>query len=729
MGFWLRILVFLFGGASIVSAQSWQIATPRQVLPVPSGGSVVNFPNVNLVNGMKYRVHASGVVTVSSSGDMSDACYYIFNSFLHFNPNITPVSLKLRNSPTNEDWFYNFWNAAGFQGGNYQSSHVYDASIPSLGSPLSFRFFDTKEPPSPYYSDNVGSILIDVARETPGIAVQYDTLNFGLVKVGIPKTLVDSIEGYGIDKYHVDNVSMLRASAAKFSVSSQPGVVPFFLDTTDELRFTYSPTANGPDTAEFHIFSSTAFGADKEKIIYLFGNGVSTQLAFRPDTLDFGTVRTGSTKVLPDTILNLNNTSVTIVSITPEVYGPVFFAAGTPFSVLANNSKPVFITFAPTADGAYFEKFDVLTDDGSMFHFFAKGFAGVPVVSLEKDVLDFGKVILGQSKLLTDNYANVGTAPLNIVSTKNTNPLEYIVGSALLPSYEPGHGIVISVTFSPQIHIPLCANHDGAFIITYDDGTSTTITFKGCDHKPLDTKLAIDTLYFAKAGEAIDVTQQLVTIGDPLDSTLDPVTGLTESIHWDGTLFDFVSASKATLISGGAWNFNATSPSPGLANISISTTTSRFTAGGDLLTLRLQAHANAKVGQFTSLVQNNLNFDNPLEPLAVSDPGKITIADNCSPVRLITGFTTSVEQNNPNPFNRTTHIFYAIGKNAGENPVPVKIILYDQMGRLAGVLVNEQKTPGKYDYLFDGSAYSNGAYMYLFQAGDHVERKTMLLVK
>ena len=165
----LVLALFLFR-ASSASAQPWQIVTPRQVLPVPSDGSTVNFPNVNLIAGMKYRVHATQRVIVSNSGEIADACYYI--NLFPFSPSVIPVSLKARNSPGNEDWFYNFWKASGFQGGSYQSSHVYDASIGSLGVPLSFRFFDRADSPSNYYSDNSGNILIDVARETPGIALK-----------------------------------------------------------------------------------------------------------------------------------------------------------------------------------------------------------------------------------------------------------------------------------------------------------------------------------------------------------------------------------------------------------------------------------------------------------------------------------------------------------------------------------------------------------------------------
>ena len=65
-------------------------------------------------------------------------------------------------------------------------------SIRSSGVPLAFRFQDTQ------YGDNYGTILIEVARETPGIAIKKDTLDFGIVRVGNSKTLPDSIGSYGV---------------------------------------------------------------------------------------------------------------------------------------------------------------------------------------------------------------------------------------------------------------------------------------------------------------------------------------------------------------------------------------------------------------------------------------------------------------------------------------------------------------------------------------------------
>ncbi len=551
--------------------------------------------------------------------------------------------------------------------------------------------------------------------------------------MGVPPGSVRSKnrnESYGIEGYKVNNVLIKGASASKFSYVSQNSL-PFVLtEATNEFRFIYTPTMSGRDSAEFHIFSPNGFGADREKIIYLYGNGFKTQLSFQIDTLDFGTIRTGTTKTLPDQIINKDNVSVNVTSITAQTPLSPYSATGAPVTIGAKSQSPLSVTFAPTKDGIYFEKFDVRTDDGSVFYFYAKGIGGTPVVFIDSNYLDFGKVILKQSRTLTIQFGNVGTAPLNVTSTKNTNSLEYtIIGNQGPVTYEPGHADIYTITFSPQIHIPRCANHDGQFIINFDDGTSATITFKGCDHMPLDVNLKIDTMYYVSAGGEVDVAQKLVNPGDPLDSALSPVTSLSERINYDAGLFDLVSVSKGSLINSSAWNLNTTNLS-GAVDISITSSTSHFGLGGTLVILRFHAHADAKVGQFTDLVQNNINFGNPLEPFALTDAGRITISDLCTPVRITSGyFSTSIEQNNPNPFNPSTHIQFAVGKNFDGSAVRVRITLYDQLGRFARTLVDEPKTPGVYDYLFNASAYSSGVYIYVFEAGDHVERKTMILVK
>jgi hypothetical protein len=83
-----------------------------------------------------------------------------------------------------------------------------------------------------------------------------------------------------------------------------------------------------------------------------------------------------------------------------------------------------------------------------------------------------------------------------------------------------------------------------------------------------------------------------------------------------------------------------------------------------------------------------------------------------------------LDQNYPNPFNPETFIGFRVAQ-AG----PVKLQVFDLLGREVAVLVNEQKDPGGYQVRFDGSGLPSGVYLYRLTAGSYVEAKKLVLVR
>ncbi len=83
-----------------------------------------------------------------------------------------------------------------------------------------------------------------------------------------------------------------------------------------------------------------------------------------------------------------------------------------------------------------------------------------------------------------------------------------------------------------------------------------------------------------------------------------------------------------------------------------------------------------------------------------------------------------LSQNYPNPFNPTTTINYQI-PNAGF----VSLKVYDILGREVTTLINEEKSMGNYEVVFDGSDLSNGIYFYRIHAGNYSEIRKMILLK
>ena len=59
----------------------------------------------------------------------------------------------------------------------------------------------------------------------------------------------------------------------------------------------------------------------------------------------------------------------------------------------------------------------------------------------------------------------------------------------------------------------------------------------------------------------------------------------------------------------------------------------------------------------------------------------------------------------------------------------VVLKIYDVLGKEVETLVNEKKSPGTYEFIFDGSNLASGLYFYKLHAGNFVETRKMLLIK
>jgi len=98
---------------------------------------------------------------------------------------------------------------------------------------------------------------------------------------------------------------------------------------------------------------------------------------------------------------------------------------------------------------------------------------------------------------------------------------------------------------------------------------------------------------------------------------------------------------------------------------------------------------------------------------------------------LITGIendlqqnTFNLEQNHPNPFNSVTTIFWQL---ANSSKATLKV--FDIMGRTLATLVDEQRSPGKYETQFNAATLPKGVYFYQLKAGEFSQTRKMVLMK
>jgi hypothetical protein len=94
----------------------------------------------------------------------------------------------------------------------------------------------------------------------------------------------------------------------------------------------------------------------------------------------------------------------------------------------------------------------------------------------------------------------------------------------------------------------------------------------------------------------------------------------------------------------------------------------------------------------------------------------------------------SLLQNYPNPFNPTTIIKFKIQDSKFKVPVHTTLKVYNILGQLVRVLVDEEKPTGIYQTVWDGKDaegqdVASGIYFYRLQAGEFNEVRKMVLMK
>ena len=102
------------------------------------------------------------------------------------------------------------------------------------------------------------------------------------------------------------------------------------------------------------------------------------------------------------------------------------------------------------------------------------------------------------------------------------------------------------------------------------------------------------------------------------------------------------------------------------------------------------------------------------------------------PAGFINVDTFSISQNQPNPFNPSTTLRYAIPQ--GEGPVNVSIAIYDVRGRLVRSLVDDREDAGVHQVHWDGKdeqgePVPSGIYLYRIDAGGFHSTHKMALTR
>jgi len=137
---------------------------------------------------------------------------------------------------------------------------------------------------------------------------------------------------------------------------------------------------------------------------------------------------------------------------------------------------------------------------------------------------------------------------------------------------------------------------------------------------------------------------------------------------------------------------------------------------GDALTLRLASTPGEEPFEVADL--RDVLRDAPVDELSFSKDAILYASLVAGPSE------TELKRNYPNPVRSTTTIEYAVPEQS-----PVRLQVFDVLGRRVATLVDETKAPGTYSVSFDASNLSSGPYFYRLEASGSVVSRKMVVVR
>ncbi len=169
--------------------------------------------------------------------------------------------------------------------------------------------------------------------------------------------------------------------------------------------------------------------------------------------------------------------------------------------------------------------------------------------------------------------------------------------------------------------------------------------------------------------------------------------------------------SSSTALGGTLAYLNTSMSTFNVSNLNV------FVGNGQTFSLRIYPYSpNGSITATVSLaIHNNVVICGTTSAVTSIDDGK---TGNAIPKSY------QLQQNFPNPFNPSSIIQYDIPKTSF-----VKISVYDILGREVRVLVNEEKSPGRYQVIFDAKNLASGMYIYTIRTGEFSQNKKMILMK
>jgi hypothetical protein len=297
-------------------------------------------------------------------------------------------------------------------------------------------------------SNNAAAVSLTGTGMAPGqLAAKPSSLNFGNVQVGSGQTQSATLTNSGGASVTVSHATLTSTSFAVTGLA-----LPLTLVAGQSATFSvnFAPQSVGGVSGNI-VFSSDA--SNPTMNFPLSGNAVTPgQLIANPASLAFGSVQTGGSLTLMDSLTNTGGTSVTISQATVTGGGFSISGLNVPFTLNPGASLTFATLFAPQSAANASGGITVSSDASNPTLTVSLSGTGTAQgqLNLTPTALDFGNVTVGANASKTSSLSAGGASVT--VSSADLSSVEFSLSGISLPlTLAAGQSVPFTLTFAPRI--------------------------------------------------------------------------------------------------------------------------------------------------------------------------------------------------------------------------------------------------------------------------------------
>jgi hypothetical protein len=426
------VITFPIAGSTtpITLAVSATAAGPGALAPSPSS---ISFGNV--VTGQ--RLSETEVFTNTGGSDITVSQVTITGSQFQLSGPEVPFTLAAGQSASCSVTFAP--TAAGSASGNISVTVAQASATEDRGRRDRSNRFRAQDS-----GDQTATIAVSGTGVAPGALTATPSLSFPGVSVGANQTQTVSLTNSGGSAVTVGQASLTGAAFSLSGVS-----LPIVLPAGQSASFSvvFSPKSAGTSSGSVAI-SSTA--TDPTVTIPLSGTAIAPgSLTPLPVSLSFGSVQTGTSQSLSETLTNSGGSSLTLSQ--AAVTGS-FSTTGLslPLTLAPGQSTSFSVKFAPSAAGSASASLSIATTS-SPLTISLSGTGTTPgTLAANPSVVSFASVAVGRSSTQPETLTNTGGSNLTISQANLTGTAFTLSGLSLPLTLAPEQSVSFNAVFQPQ---------------------------------------------------------------------------------------------------------------------------------------------------------------------------------------------------------------------------------------------------------------------------------------